>query len=144
MFIRARARGIRVCYDHDLVGTHNDWAGTTLRDFCRRQWVYCGTAPLLRKRFGDELHPWSALIRVNSAPQRADGYRLIVRKRIKSLLSTKLSMAALFQTADVLERVERFRALRWLVYRTAIAASMYGGYQEGMRSINDSLQDRRI
>ena len=61
LFIRARRRGIVVCYDHELIGTHNDWAGTTLRDFCQRQRVHCRTAPPLKQRFGDEDHPWSAL-----------------------------------------------------------------------------------
>jgi hypothetical protein len=136
LFIRARRAGIKVCYDPTLLGTHNDWAGTTLRDFCQRQRVYCRTAPLLQERFGDEPHPWSALIAANSARQTdADTTKVVVKKRLKALLSHRLPMAALFGAAELLERNPKSRPLLWSVYRTAIAASMYGGYQEGLEAI---------
>ncbi len=133
LFIRARHRGVRVTYDSKLVGTHNDWAGTTLRDFCHRQRVYCRTAPLLKERFGDEPHPWSALVAANSRPDLgSDGTQLIFRKRLKSLLSREIPMTILFGAAEHLERSGRSQRLLWAIYRVTIGASMYGGYQEGM------------
>jgi glycosyltransferase involved in cell wall biosynthesis len=137
MYIRAHAVGIKVCYDPDLVGTHNDWAGATLRDFCHRQRMYCQTAPLLARRFDGECHPWSALIAANSPPQQGfDGVAVIVRKRLKSLLSHRAPMAALFWTADLFEHPRCRRRLLWSVYRVTIAASMYGGFQEGVEQMN--------
>jgi len=151
LYIRARHHGMRVFYDPKLVGTHNDWAGTTLRDFCLRQRVYCRTAPLLAQRFGHEAHPWSALITANSPPRLgSDGTRDIVRKGFKSLLSHKVPMTAMFRAADYLERTGltptglsptglKERVL-WSVYRSAIAASMYGGYGEGLAALSRRAQ----
>ena len=136
LFIRARHAGIPVIYDHELVGSHNDWAGTTLRDYCRRQRAYCRTAPILNERFGDEVHPWSPLIAANSPPRYvSEGMRVIVRKQAKSLLSHQPPMTALLWAAEHLEGNVKGHRLLWPIYRLAIAASMYGGYQEGLNPI---------
>jgi GT2 family glycosyltransferase len=133
LYLRAHQAGIRVTYDRNLVGTHNDWAGATLRDYCRRDRTSCRTAPILADRFCDETHPWSPLIAANRPPKWSrDPALVVMRKLAKSLLSRPVPMAALFAVAETLERTSRWRRLRWAVYRSAIAASMYGGYQEGL------------
>jgi GT2 family glycosyltransferase len=142
LFIRARQNGTRVRFDPKLLGTHNDWAGTTLRDFCQRQRVYCQTAPLLKERFGSEPHPWSALIDANSPPQRgADNALVIIQKRVKYILSRRAPLATLLWAADLLERRRGMRRLLWAVYRASVAASMYDGYQEGLATLTRRLDE---
>jgi GT2 family glycosyltransferase len=133
--IRARQAGHTILFDPGLVSHHNDWAGTSIRDFCDRARRYCATASQLEERFGSYRHPWSELIDRNRPPRWSDDSPyLIARKLLKALAGTDISLLTLLRIA---ERLERFRApppVLWPVYRAAIAGSMYAGYQEGLRT----------
>jgi GT2 family glycosyltransferase len=132
--IRADRAGIDILFDPGLVGIHNDWAGASLQDFCRRQRMYCATAPILERRFGATGHPWSELIAANRPPRWGhDGPTQIATKLAKHVLGMKTTQKLLVALAVSLERVGAPVSVRWFVYRSAIAGAMYSGYQEGLR-----------
>ena len=132
--IRAVGVGETLLFDPGLTFLHNDWAGTSIRDYCDRERIYCATAPLLERRFGTIEHPWSALIAANRPPVWSrDGLAGTVRKTLKRVAGTRTSQALLVGGAEWMERVGAPSALLWPVYRAAIAGSMYGGYREGLR-----------
>lgn len=131
--IRAVDAGEALIFDPGLTFLHNDWAGTSIRDYCRRQRSYCATAPLLERRFGTGTHPWSTLIAANRPSSWSrDHHAGIVRKTLKRVAGARASQAVLFGSAEWLERRHAPSTLLWPLYRTAIAGSMYAGYQEGL------------
>lgn len=136
LVIRAVRAGRRIIFDPGLTFRHNDWAGTSLRDYCHRERIYCATAPLLERRFGTDDHPWSALIAANRPPAwPRDSVTEIVRKRLKGIVGRTTAQTLLIGLVERLERLHAPPALLWPVYRTVIAGSMYAGYQEGHRRL---------
>lgn len=132
--IRAVGAGEVLIFDPGLTFRHNDWAGTSIRDFCQRERIYCATAPLLEERFGAIEHPWSALLAANRPPDWSrDHLRGTLRKRLKGLAGAPRSQAVLLALAERLEARHVPNAVLWPVYRAAIAGAMYAGYQEGLR-----------
>lgn len=132
---RAVRAGERVVFDPGLISQHNDWAGTSIRDHCRRARVYCATAPLLERRFGTDGHPWTELITGNRPPNWSrDRPAVTAKKLLKGFVGTAGCQSVLFAVIDRLERADAPPALVWPLYRAAIAGSMYAGYQEGLRT----------
>ncbi|MBK8300793.1 MAG: glycosyltransferase [Chitinophagaceae bacterium] len=43
--MRALQSGITIYFDPSIVVLHNDWAGTSIRDYCKRQRLYSQTEP---------------------------------------------------------------------------------------------------
>lgn len=135
--IRAVEAGHVLLFDPGVTFLHNDWAGTSIRDFCRRERIYCATAPLLQQRFGATPHPWSRLIAANQPPTESpDDFVANARKRAKWLAGTGACQSVLLAVAEWLERRDAPRSVLWPVYRAAIAGSMYAGYQQGLRDLN--------
>jgi GT2 family glycosyltransferase len=132
--IRAARAGERVLFDPGLTFLHNDWAGMTIRDYCERARRYCQTAPLLAQRHGDTDHPWAEMITANRpADWRRDPVPVIATKVAKQALGRRVPLEALLRSAALLERARPSPALLWPIYRAAIAASMFSGYNEGLR-----------
>jgi GT2 family glycosyltransferase/SAM-dependent methyltransferase len=130
--IRAHRAGHSLAFDPGLTSHHNDWAGTSIRDFCDRARRYCATAPQLERSFGRGDHPWSDLIDSNRPPiWKRDPSPLAARKLVKALASRDRSLRVLLDVAEYVERVAPAR-LFWPIYRAAIAGSMYAGYQDGI------------
>lgn len=131
--IRAIRSGHRLVLDPGLTFQHNDWAGMSIGDYCRRARLYLATAPLIERRYGTD-HPWSAIIVANRPPAWPDDHLpVIVKKWLKRFAGTPASQATLIAVAGRLERVNAPCSLLWPIYRIAIAGSMYAGYQEGLR-----------
>jgi len=133
--IRAHQAGHKIVFDPGLVSHHNDWAGTSIRDFCDRARRYCATAPQLEKRFGSYPHWWSELIDANRPPRWGhDRPGLVARKLFKALAGGATSLRILFGSAECLERLRAPAPVLWPIYKTAIAGTMYAGYREGLRA----------
>lgn len=133
LVIRAVRTGHQVLFDPGLTSHHNDWAGVSIRDYCRRQQAHCATAPMLERRFGSSGHPWSQLIVANRPPMwPRDPPMTIAKKLLKRVAGTPVCQSALLALAEWLERLGASSTLLWPTYRTAIAGSMYAGYQQGL------------
>lgn len=127
--IRARRAAHGIVFHPGVVGLHNDWAGTTARDFCRRAAIHCSTAPLIARRFPDNDHPWRRLVEVNRPPDAAESLPAIARKRLKL---AGVALAADRWLPVVADRVTLPRRPRELLYRLCVSLAMFGGYQRGL------------
>jgi GT2 family glycosyltransferase len=132
LFYRAKQMGIKLILDPGIVVLHNDWAGTTIKDFCYRTRLYSQTEPLFWRKYGDA-YPRQRLVNENSLPSwKKDPVSLIVWKRTKQLLGSRAGQAVLIGASEMLERVWPWPPLLWRLYRLAAAGAMYKGFQEGM------------
>ena len=130
--IRARRAGHRIIFHPGVAGLHNDWAGTTARDYCRRAAAYCATAPLLAERFPDNDHPWGRTVEVNRPPAAGDPRSVRVRKRMKQAAVAASADRWLPAAAD---RLPLPRQPRELLYRASVSVASYAGYQAGLRRL---------
>jgi GT2 family glycosyltransferase len=135
--MRAIASGIRILYDPSIVAIHNDWAGTSIRDYCRRQRIYTQTEPIFAAKYGDK-NPRAEMARKNSPlTVREDGLKLTLSKLGKWGAGSRIGQALLIGLCEVLERVIPDTRLLWSCYRTAIAGAIYKGYQEGLERLRN-------
>ena len=51
LLMRAKQKGIKLLLDPGIVVLHNDWAGSTIQDFCLRQRRYTQTEPLFWQKY---------------------------------------------------------------------------------------------
>jgi len=138
--IRAHRAGHVLAFDPGLTSYHNDWAGSSIRDFCMRARRYCLTAPQLEQRFGSRDHPWVKLIEANRPPRwRSDPPLSLARKFMKGVAARDSALGLLLAAAERLERASAPASVLWPIYRSAVAASMYAGYREGCRLSGGSL-----
>jgi len=130
--IRARRADHRIIFHPAVVGHHNDWAGTTARDYCRRAAAHTATAPLLARRFPDNDHPWGRLIEVNRPAVAADPRSTRVRKGLKQ---AAVAVAADRWLPALADRAPLPRGPRELAYRASVSLAMFAGYQRGLRRL---------
>lgn len=130
--MRAWRAGITILFDPSIVGVHNDWAGFSIRDYCRRQRLYSRTEPLFWHKYG-EAHPRQKLVRENRPPLgwRQDGLGLLCRKTVKRFVGTRVMQSIFFGVCGVLEHTCPWPPVLWRLYRLALAGAIYKGFQEG-------------
>lgn len=132
--IRVSRAGYDIVFHPAVVGVHNDWAGTTARDHCRRAAAYCATAPLLAERFPDKDHPWASHVEVNRPPVPTDPRRMKARKRLKAaavaVAADRWMPAVADRVAPALKPRQRER-----LYRASVSVASYAGYQRGLRRL---------
>lgn len=130
--MRARATKIKVLYDSGIVVEHNDWAGTSIRDYCLRQRLYMQTQPFFFQKHGDT-RQYGKLVRENLPPDfKTDGSKLFVWKNVKRLLGSKTGQSATIGLCEVFEKTLPSPLILWRLYRAAIAGAIYRGFQEGL------------
>ena len=133
--IRVRRAGHQIVFHPGVVGAHNDWAGTTARDFCRRTAIHTATAPLLARRFPDNDHPWASHVEVNRPPLPSDPLPVKVRKRLKAaavaVAADRWMPALADRVAPALAPSQRDR-----LYRASVSVASYAGYQAGLRRLH--------
>lgn len=131
---RAREAGIRFLTDPSIKALHNDWAVSSIRDFCRRQRIYSQTEAYFGRKYGST-YDRAELVKENSSPQIGkDGPTLYARKMIKKLLATTLFQEITIRTARLLERMMPDSRMLYTTYRLAIAGAIFKGFQEGEKS----------
>ncbi len=136
LLFRANHRGKKMLLDPSIVVLHNDWAGTTIQDFCQRHRLYTQTEPLFWRKYGDD-YPRQELVRENSPPDwHADSISLVLRKRMKQLLGSRLGQTVIISASVVCERVLPWPPLLWPLYKLAVSGAMYKGFQEGLALYN--------
>ncbi len=130
--VRAWQQGIKILFYPSIVGIHNDWAGSSIRDYCHRQRLYTREEPLFWKRYG-ERHLRLELVKNNLPPVWGrDSHSMFLRKKVKHLLSGQKAQAVMFGLCNALERTCPFPAVLWRVYRVLLSVSIYKGFQEGL------------
>jgi GT2 family glycosyltransferase len=133
LLMRAKQKGIKLLLDPGIVVLHNDWAGSTIQDFCLRQRRYTQTEPLFWQKYGDA-YPRQQLVKENSPPRwTVDSISLIVWKRTKQILGSRFGQATLLRGCVALERFWPWPPLLWRLYRLALAGAIYQGFQEGLQ-----------
>lgn len=137
--VRARRAGYRIVFHPGLQGTHNDVAGTTARDFCRRAAFHCASAPLLAERFPDNDHPFGPLIEVNRPAVASDPLSTRLRKGSKGVAVSARADRWLPAVADSLPLPQKPREV---LYRASVSLAMFGGYQRGLRRLVESRGER--
>lgn len=132
LVMRGREKlGIRPLIVPSIVVTHNDWAGWTFSDFCRRQEIYYETEFSFWQKHGDKHHRLE-LVRENlPVNRREDSIKLIVRKNIKRFLSNSAIQKILLRLSSVLEQSKLSRPLLWRLYEIILAGAIHRGFEIG-------------
>ena len=131
--IRAWDAGIKILFRPGIVALHNDWAGSSIQDYCRRQRLYSQVEPLFWQKYGDR-HIRSELVRQNRSPDwRRDGPVLLAKKLIKTVLATGAWQKVLFGMCGLLERLLPWPPLLYRLYRMMLAVAIYQGFREGIK-----------
>jgi glycosyltransferase involved in cell wall biosynthesis len=131
--IRAKKSGIRIFLDPQIRVLHNDWAGTTISDYCQRQRLYSQTEPFFWKKYGDET-PRLKMVRECLPPSlKMDGFKLFCWKKVKGALATNTGQKIIFACCSFLERSLPVKLILWRLYRLAIAGAIYRGFNEGIK-----------
>src|SRR5688572_2166050 len=110
--LRARMElGVQVLLAPHISGVHNDWAGWTFADYCRRQRLYSQTDYYFWKKYGDR-HPRLQLVN-ESLPvdTRSDSAKTVLRKMAKRVLGHDGVQWMLGKAILILERLGTARRL---------------------------------
>ena len=130
--MRALESGITIYFDPSISVLHNDWAGSSIRDYCRRQRLYSQTDPYFWRKYG-EASPRIKVAKENSKPDlNKDGFRLYCWKNTKRILGSKAGQWCLIGICEILEKIFPFRFPLWSFYKLSIAGAIYKGFQEGL------------
>lgn len=132
--IRAWDQGIKILFCPVLVAVHNDWAGFSIQDYCRRQRLYSQVEPLFWQKYGDR-HIRSELVKQNLPPDwKKDGPALLTKKLIKMTLAADAWQRILFGICKLLETKWPWPPLLYRVYKLMLAVAIYQGFLEGLRT----------
>lgn len=128
--LRARAAGVRILYDPDNVGVHEDWA-VDLPRYCERQRSYSVADVLLYRKYGDRA-PRAALVRHNGPIAPGDGWRERLGKAAKRVLATAPGRAAVGLFGAAAERLAPDSRLSRRAYEAAVGLAIFRGVREGL------------
>lgn len=130
--IRAIKKGIRIYLDPAITVIHNDWAGSSIRDYCKRQRLYTQTEPFFWQKYGNET-PRLKMVKENLPPLlKQDGLRLYCWKHTKAILGSRTGQAIIIKAAEITEKIFPRPFILWRLYRLAIAGAIYKGFNEGL------------
>ncbi len=130
--LRAVEAGIKILFDPQNVVLHDDWAGTSIRDYCKRQQIYTQTEPFFWRKYGDRT-PRFEMVKKNLPPElKRDGLKLFAWKNVKRILGGDLGQSAVINLCEISERVLPDSAVSRRLYRLAVAGAIYRGFQEGL------------
>lgn len=130
--MRAWQQGIRILFDPSIVGVHNDWAGSSIRDYCQRQRMYARSEWLMWYKYGEQ-HPRLEMICKNMPPVwKQDEAWLFFHKWAKRCVGSSLGQRAFLSLCVLLEHAWPWPPLLWPLYRWSLAGAIYKGFQEGL------------
>jgi len=134
--IRAIKSGVKILFDPSIIAIHNDWAGSTIRDYCKRQRIYTQTEPLFALKYGPDNPRYEMSVK-NSPPNlKRDGAKLFITKYLKALLGSNAGQAGIIRICEVAERIIPNSGALWSIYKLAIAGAIYRGFNEGYDILN--------
>ncbi|HLL73734.1 MAG TPA: glycosyltransferase [Pyrinomonadaceae bacterium] len=130
--VRAWNAGIKILLHPTIIGVHNDWAGSSIDDYCHRVRSYARTEPLFWRKYGDD-YCHRDLLRENLPPAwGSDSPHTIFKKMIKGCAGAGPAQAVLLKACHLLESTVPFRPVLWRLYRLALVGATYRGIQEGL------------
>ena len=134
--MRARGDlGVRVLSVPHIRGIHNDWAGWTFADYCRRQNLYSQTDYYFWLKYGED-HPRLQLVNESLPVKlREDSLRLIFRKLMKRVLGASVVQFGLIKAASVQERFGISRRVLWITYKLCLAGAINEGVRKGRLTV---------
>jgi GT2 family glycosyltransferase len=129
---RARRAAIRVMYHPGIIVVHNDWA-VTLERLCERQRLYSISDALLWVKYGDVC--FRARLVSENAPIAwgRDPAQLVVKKAVKSALSSRLGRWSVLVGCGLAERLAPDTRWSRRFYDAAVAIAIFRGVREGLR-----------
>ena len=140
--LRAIERGIKIYLDPAIVVLHNDWAGTSIKDYCKRQKTYTLTEPFFWQKYGNNT-PRLKMVKENLPPSmKEDGFRLYCWKLTKGLLGSNIGQSTIIGICGVFEKVFPRPFILWKFYRLAIAGAIYRGFNEGLTFFD--IKERKL
>ena len=142
--MRAIKSGIRILSDPSIVAYHNDWAGTSIRDYCRRQRLYTRTEPIFAAKYGNQNPRYEMAVRNSPLSPASDGVKLTVSKIGKVFAGSSFGQALLIGTSEMLEDLIPDSRPLWALYRMAIAGAIFKGYGEGLAMIAESAAAQKL
>lgn len=141
--MRAIKSGIKILLDPAIVAVHNDWAGSTIGEYCRRQRIYTQTEPLFASMYGEENPRYEMQLKNSSPALGRDGLKLYVWKKVKGVLGSALGQASMIRLCELAEKTAPDSRVLWSLYRLAIAGAIYKGYQEGVAILSAARSDSK-
>jgi glycosyltransferase involved in cell wall biosynthesis len=142
LMMRAWEKGITIVLDPSIIVVHNDWAGSSIRDYCFRNRVYSQAEPIFWRKYGDA-YPRQQLVNENLPPRwKVDPLSLIIWKGVKQILGTRAGQSTLIGVCKACEIVCPWPPLLWRLYRLAVAGAIYKGFQEGLARQEPTVSSR--
>lgn len=140
--LRARAAGIRILYDPEIVVVHNDWA-VDLKRFCERQSLYSISDVLLWRKYG-ERSPRAWLVQANG-PIRwgGDPAWLVLKKAIKRVLVTSPGNSVVHRACALAERIVPDSPYSRRAYDLAVGVAIFKGVRDGLKRYPDTGRSAR-
>lgn len=136
--IRAKKSGICIFLDPQIRVLHNDWAGSSIKDYCLRQRLYSQTEFFFWKKYGDST-PRIKMVLENLPPHiRKDGIRLFMWKITKGILGSSTGSRVILFMCKVAEKILPSPFILWRLYKLAIAGAIYKGFNEGIIIFNQN------
>jgi glycosyltransferase involved in cell wall biosynthesis len=130
--MRAMKTGIKIYLDPSIVVLHNDWAGSSIKDYCKRQRTYTLTEPFFWQKYGNET-PRLKMVKENLPPSfKQDGIRLFCWKITKGILGSKPGQGLVIWLCGISEKVFPKKFILWRLYKLAIAGAIYKGFNDGL------------
>lgn len=130
--VRLRQIGLKILYYPSIAGVHNDWAGWTIEDYCRRFRIYRRSEIIFWRKHGKN-HPHLSLVTGNLPPDlRRDGLVQTLKTRMKQAIGSDGGQKAVLSICSGLEKVLPVRPLVWGAYRVALAGAIYRGIQDAI------------
>ncbi len=131
--LRAIRAGIKIYFDPSIVVLHNDWAGSSISDYCSRQRIYTLTEPFFWQKYGNET-PRIRMVKESIPPAlKRDGLRLFTWKNVKGILGSQVGQRTIIAMCHLFEKVFPRPVILWRLYRLAIAGAIYRGFNEGLK-----------
>jgi GT2 family glycosyltransferase len=130
--LRARMAGKRILYNPGIVVVHNDWV-VSLDRFCERQRMYSVSDALLWRKYGDR-SPRASLVCENSPVDLSrDSPRMVAKKAMKRLASTRSARLALGLNCRLAERLAPDSSWNLRAYDALVATAIFRGVRDGLK-----------
>jgi GT2 family glycosyltransferase len=131
---RAAQNGLRIRYNPNAVGYHNDYAATDLKACCRRMRIASRVAPILFKKHPGLKDSIAMFHDKGYISWRDDPPNIVLRKLARSIMIRPPARKALEVITGVVEALWPSPALLRPLYRWVIGTYICLGYREGLKA----------
>ncbi len=133
---RAHQQGYRLWRSQCAIAYHHDYSLASLELSCRRLEKLSESSAILLRRY-PELGPHLPFRDKEPLSFPTDSPALLLRKILRCLMSSTLSVSAMRGLAQTLENHRPDCSFLALLYRWILSACMYNGYRRGLRELSE-------